>query len=422
MEANAGGARVLLPTGSVPVANAVQITDHGVNVSAQRPSEVSTCATMSDSSEDDYEEPTAGGEGDKQLNKKKRKRLDDEKTGSSKKEFIDLLVKKLMDRQEAMQHEFLNSMQRREQERQAREEAWRRQEMAILARENELRNQERVRAASREAALVAFLQKVTGQTFELPQPPLPTLPTLQPLVVSVAPIVPPIVMPSLAVQVVPPPPTSTPTTTPNPKPDPPPPTSATFEEPDKGDGSFEPTSSRWPKPEVHALIRLRSEMETRFQEAGPKGPLWEEVSSGMACLGYNRNSKRCKEKWENINKYFKKTKESNKKRPENAKTCPYFHQLENLYRQGKIGTPHNKVAKAHEQVDHQALPIAHRDDAIQVQGVGQSEIPKLLPPPPEVGQVTAASTGNGAAGHIVSSPEDKGNAEVDTKKAMDLTA
>ena len=374
---------------------------------------------MSDSSEDDYEEPTAGEEGDKQLNKKKRKRLDDEKTGSSKKEFIDLLVKKLMDRQEAMQHEFLNSMQRREQERQVREEAWRRQEMAILARENELRNQERVRAASREAALVAFLQKVTGQTFELPQPPLPSL---QPLVVSVAPIVSPIVMPSLAVQVVPPQPISTPTKIPEPKPDPPPPTIATFEEPDKGDGSFEPTSSRWPKPEVHALIRLRSEMEPRFQEAGPKGPLWEEVSSGMACLGYNRNSKRCKEKWENINKYFKKTKESNKKRPENAKTCPYFHQLESLYRLGKIGTPHNKVAKPHDQVDHQALPIAKRDDAIQVQGVAQSEILKILPPPPEVGQVIAASTGNGAAAHIVSSPEDGGNAEVDTKKAMDLTA
>ncbi|KAF2594250.1 hypothetical protein F2Q70_00045570 [Brassica cretica] len=37
------------------------------------------------------------------------------------------------------------------------------------------------------------------------------------------------------------------------------------------------------------------------------------------------------EKWENINKYFKKVKESNKKRPLDSKTCPYFHQLEALY-------------------------------------------------------------------------------------------
>lgn len=52
----------------------------------------------------------------------------------------------------------------------------------------------------------------------------------------------------------------------------------------------------------------------------------------MRRLGYNRNAKRCKEKWENINKYFKKVKESNKKRPEDSKTCPYFHQLDALYR------------------------------------------------------------------------------------------
>jgi hypothetical protein len=97
-------------------------------------------------------------------------------------------------------------------------------------------------------------------------------------------------------------------------------------------GSSYATSSRWPKAEVHALIKIRSGMDSRYQEAGPKGPLWEEISAGMRRLGYNRNSKRCKEKWENINKYFKKVKESNKKRPEDSKTCPYFHQLDALYR------------------------------------------------------------------------------------------
>jgi hypothetical protein len=83
---------------------------------------------------------------------------------------------------------------------------------------------------------------------------------------------------------------------------------------------------------VHALIQLRMDMDNRYQENGPKGPLWEEISGGMRKLGYNRNSKRCKEKWENINKYFKKVKESSKKRPEDSKTCPYFHQLDALYR------------------------------------------------------------------------------------------
>ena len=73
-------------------------------------------------------------------------------------------------------------------------------------------------------------------------------------------------------------------------------------------------------------------MEIKYQEIGPKGPLWEEISSEMRRLGHNRSAKRCKEKWENINKYFKKVKESNKRRPEDSKTCPYFHQLDALYR------------------------------------------------------------------------------------------
>lgn len=103
---------------------------------------------------------------------------------------------------------------------------------------------------------------------------------------------------------------------------------------DNGNQTFSPaSSSRWPKVEVEALIRLRTELDCKYQENGPKGPLWEEISAGMKKLGYNRNAKRCKEKWENINKYFKKVKESNKKRPEDSKTCPYFHQLDALYRQ-----------------------------------------------------------------------------------------
>lgn len=80
----------------------------------------------------------------------------------------------------------------------------------------------------------------------------------------------------------------------------------------------------------------------KYQENGPKGPLWEEISSSMRKLGYNRNAKRCKEKWENINKYYKKVKESSKKRPEDSKTCPYFHQLDAIYREkAKTDGPFN---------------------------------------------------------------------------------
>jgi hypothetical protein len=34
-----------------------------------------------------------------------------------------------------------------------------------------------------------------------------------------------------------------------------------------------------------------------------------------------------------MNKYFKRVKDSNKKRPGDSKTCPYFQQLDALYRE-----------------------------------------------------------------------------------------
>ena len=113
-----------------------------------------------------------------------------------------------------------------------------------------------------------------------------------------------------------------------------------------GSGGGAPSPSRWPKAEVHALIKLRTELETRYQDSGPKGPPWEDISSGMRRLGYNRSAKRCKEKWENINKYFKKVKESNKKRPEDSKTCPYYHQLDALYRSKALASLSSGAAPA----------------------------------------------------------------------------
>ena len=68
--------------------------------------------------------------------------------------------------------------------------------------------------------------------------------------------------------------------------------------------------------------------------------MWEEISLAMKKLGYDRSSKRCKEKWENINKYFKRMKQKNKRKPEDSKTCPYYQQLDEIYSK--------KPRKAHE--------------------------------------------------------------------------
>ncbi|GLU07002.1 hypothetical protein SLE2022_239820 [Rubroshorea leprosula] len=235
----------------------------------------------------------------------------EESGGSSKrkrkwKEFFKRLTKEVIEKQEELQRKFLEAVEKQENERMMREETWRIQEMARINKEREILVQERSTAAAKDAAVIAFLQKISGQKNAnsveeirvtslqpLPAAPLPTVPSQQKLQT----------------------------------PSPPPP------KVNNGDNAVVLSSpSRWPKAEVEALIKLRTGLDTKYQDGG-KAPLWEEISTGMRRLGYNRSAKRCKEKWENINKYFKKVKESNKQRPEDSKTCPYFHQLDAIYRE-----------------------------------------------------------------------------------------
>lgn len=188
----------------------------------------------------------------------------------------------MIEKQEALQEKFLETIEKHENERMVKEDYWRMQEMARLNREHEMLIQERSTAAAKDAAVLVLLQKISGQQQTQTQTT-----TLMSLPMA---------------------------------PRPPSPLSPT-------------SSSRWPKVEVQALINLRTDLDLKYQENCPKGPLWEEISAGMRRIGYNRSAKRCKEKWENINKYFKKVKGSNIKRPEDSKTCPYFHQLDALYKE-----------------------------------------------------------------------------------------
>ncbi|KAL8466915.1 hypothetical protein ACS0TY_035840 [Phlomoides rotata] len=260
------------------------------------------------------------------------------------KDFFDRLMKDVIQKQEELQKKFLETLEKRERDRMAREEAWRFQEMARMNREHDLLVQERSIAAAKDAAVIAFLQKVTEQKdLQIPvsnnasPPPQPQPQQPPPSSVVVPMQTKPRENPPQPAPAPPPPP---------PQPVPPKPvaamqvvtTPAKVPEAPKQDNGGENSisgggSSRWPKAEVQALINLRTSLDTKYQENGPKGPLWEEISSAMGKIGYNRSSKRCKEKWENINKYFKKVKESNKKRPEDSKTCPYFHQLEAIYKE-----------------------------------------------------------------------------------------
>ncbi|XP_013592300.1 PREDICTED: trihelix transcription factor GT-2-like [Brassica oleracea var. oleracea] len=268
------------------------------NISGDFPSDNSTSSSSSYSTSSDVD---IGGGG----RKKKRKR--------KWKEFFERLMKQVVDKQEELQRQFLEAVDKRERERLVREESWRAQEIARINREREILAQERSMSAAKDSAVMAFLHKFSEKPTVPPQP--------QPQVNN-----------NNNQQQ-----TSQTPQTPQPPPPPLPQPALDTAKTDNGDQIMttpaSASSSRWPKVEIEALIKLRTNLDSKYLENGPKGPLWEEISAGMRRLGFNRNSKRCKEKWENINKYFKKVKESNKKRPQDSKTCPYFHQLDALYRE-----------------------------------------------------------------------------------------
>ncbi|KAL3371319.1 hypothetical protein AABB24_008051 [Solanum stoloniferum] len=315
----------LPPPSPQPAVNPINNIPQQVNASA-----MSYSTSSSTSSDEDIQ----------RRHKKKRKWKD----------YFEKFTKNVINKQEESHRRFLEKLEKREHDRMVREEAWKVEEMARMNREHDLLVQERAMAAAKDAAVISFLQKITEQQNiqipnsinvappsaqvqiqlpenPLPAPPVPThSPQIQPTVTTSpaqpapVPVPLPVTVPALI-----PASLSLPVPSKN---------MELVPKSDNGGDSYSPaSSSRWPKAEVEALIKLRTNLDVKYQENGPKGPLWEEISSGMKKIGYNRNAKRCKEKWENINKYFKKVKESNKKRPEDSKTCPYFHQLDALYKE-----------------------------------------------------------------------------------------
>lgn len=188
-------------------------------------------------------------------------------------------------KQEQMHKQLMEMLEKNEKERIIREEAWKQQEIERSRRDEAIRTEE----TSRNLALISFIQNLLGHEIKIPKPSF----------------------------------------------------EASCLEKDVGEisnyenSNCDPSSGRWPKAEVEALITVRAALDHKFL-IGPKGSVWEDVSAGLSKMGYNRTAKKSKEKWENINKYYRKTMESGKKRLENSKSCPYFHELDILYRGGLI--------------------------------------------------------------------------------------
>lgn len=308
----------------------------------------------------------------------KRKREVEEDKFEILKGFCEKMVNKMMEKQEEMHKKLVEDMARRDQEIMERQEAWKKQEMEGMNWELELMAKEQAVAGQRQAAIIQMLNKISDQYYSTTN--LLTTTSTAAHDASVNP-------PNFAAA-------SSPSNNSSQNPNASSnnyytgennpivncassdhnkhvqgeggssevPNNNTCSEDycgvgsvvegkttreginnDGGGGRKEEVGPgrRWPREEVMALIKLRSSANEEREGGGGGGggssnsrvPLWERISEGMRGMGYSRSAKRCKEKWENINKYFRKTKHLSKKRSLDSRTCPYFPHLTSLYSQ-----------------------------------------------------------------------------------------
>ncbi|KAG0497368.1 hypothetical protein HPP92_002059 [Vanilla planifolia] len=98
-----------------------------------------------------------------------------------------------------------------------------------------------------------------------------------------------------------------------------------------GDNGFCPPQGRWPRQETLTLLEIRTRLDPKFRESGQKAALWDEIARIMAEeYGYQRSGRKCREKLDNLYKYYKKTKEGKAGR-QDGKHYRFFRQLEALY-------------------------------------------------------------------------------------------
>ncbi|XP_050380677.1 trihelix transcription factor GTL2 [Argentina anserina] len=308
-------------------------------------------------------------------NNKKRKR---QRRFEMLKGFCEDIVHKLMAQQEEIHSKLLEDMVRRDEEKLAKEEAWKKQEMDRMNKELETMAHEQAVSGDRQAIIIQFLKKFSSSAStssstspsngqkETDQEPI-TSSAMVPSASNVhkSTITTPTSFhtqniprtPTSVTEAIAPQSPSSSTLSINPKlpiSSPPPENPSSYhlktQNPSSNDKAQD-LGKRWPRDEVLALINLRcslfnnADQQDKDKDGGVvKAPLWERISQGMSELGYKRNAKRCKEKWENINKYFRKTKDVNKKRSLDSRTCPYFHQLSTLYNQGILVPPSDHQA------------------------------------------------------------------------------
>ena len=224
---------------------------------------------------------TSSSEGDDSSSRRKKRSSWKAKI----KEFIDVSMKRLIERQDAWLEKLTKVIEDKEEQRMMKEEEWRKREAARVDKEHFFWAKERERMEARDVAVIEALQYLTGKQL------------IKPLCSSP-------------------------------------------EERNNENGSDQTMTTNnvsvkgsgrcWDEQEIIKLREIRSSMDSAFQEVleGSSDEfLWEEVAAKLTQLGFDQRSALiCKEKWEQIsNGKMNEKKQINKKRKENSSSCGVYY-------------------------------------------------------------------------------------------------
>ncbi|KAH7430415.1 hypothetical protein KP509_09G097500 [Ceratopteris richardii] len=89
-----------------------------------------------------------------------------------------------------------------------------------------------------------------------------------------------------------------------------------MEEEKKPDKEHKKRSKNWTRSETLKLIKLRTEMASKFNKTGRKSDLWEQIARSLQQESINRDAQQCRDKWEKLMAGFKEVKDGVKGKEE----------------------------------------------------------------------------------------------------------
>ncbi|XP_057811101.1 trihelix transcription factor GT-4-like [Salvia miltiorrhiza] len=103
----------------------------------------------------------------------------------------------------------------------------------------------------------------------------------------------------------------------------------------------------WVQEETRALISLRKEIDMLFNTSKSNKHLWDNISLKMREKGFDRSPTMCTDKWRNLLKEFKKTKQNNRDGNGNGSAkMSYYKEIEEILRERSRDGPNWKTSEA----------------------------------------------------------------------------